>query len=460
MFEIVPIETPSLGDRSYLVHDRGDALVVDPQRDIDRILGYLQERGLRLRAVFETHLHNDYVTGGHALAQATGATYHVNGDDLVQVPRVALSDGDVIDVTPSLSMQALLTPGHTHTHLSYLLRNNGTIVAAFTGGSLLFGSVGRPDLLGDDSTVELAHAQFTSAHRIAEYAPDFAQVLPTHGFGSFCSASQTEATESTIGAEKASNPALSLDQDAFVRELLAGLDDYPAYYVHMAPINHNPPAGPPDIGSIPTAAGAHELRARIQAGEWVVDLRTRQAYTAGHVPGSLNVGLDGSFVTYLGWTIPWGTPLTLIADDPGQIVDAQRELVRIGIDRVEAAAVGTAEELSAPSLPERIPRVDFAAVPGALAQPRTVVLDVRRRLEWAHGHIAGAIHIPLHELQQRLDHAPTGQLWVHCGTGYRASIAASMLAATGHDVVLIDDDWANAEHAGLTVTCERTGSTA
>jgi hydroxyacylglutathione hydrolase len=165
-FRIITIETPTLGDRSYLVHDGTDAFVVDPQRDIDRVLTEAEGAGVRIRAVFETHIHNDYVTGGLSLARATGADYYVNADDDVNFHRVGISDGDVVRIGDRLEVKALLTPGHTFTHLSYLLEFEGEVVAAFTGGSLLMGSVGRPDLLGESATRRLAHAQYHSAHRL------------------------------------------------------------------------------------------------------------------------------------------------------------------------------------------------------------------------------------------------------------------------------------------------------
>lgn len=449
-FEIVSVETPSLGDRSYVAHDGADALVVDPQRDIDRVLAVLADEGVRLRAVFETHVHNDYVTGGRALATATGAAYYMNADDPVRFDRIGITDGDVVEVTPALTIEAVHTPGHTFTHLSYLLRHHGDVVAAFTGGSLLYGSVGRTDLLGPDATVRLAREQYASAHRLAERAPDDAQLMPTHGFGSFCSASQSERDQSTIGIERKSNPALTQSEEDFVRELLAGLDAYPAYYAHMAAINLDAPTSPPDLAE-PRPADADELRTRIGRGEWVVDLRTRVAFTAGFVPGTLNFGLDGSFVTYLGWTIPWGTPLTIISDSADDIETARRELVRIGIDRLEAAAVGKPAQLAQPQRLASLRRVTFEQVEPQRAERPIAVLDVRLQQEWDESHVEDAVHVPLHELSERASDVPGGEVWVHCGSGYRAAIAASMLATDGREMVLIDDEWDNAEPAGVRV---------
>ncbi len=275
-FQIVPIETPTLGDRTYVVHDGEHAFVVDPQRDIDRVLAVLDEHAVRLTDVFETHLHNDYLTGGLALAQHTGAAYHVNAEDDVSFDHAPIRDGDTVDVGPRLQVTAISTPGHTFTHLSYALRDAASdaapglegSLAVFSGGSLLFGATGRPDLLGEEHADALARQQHASAHKLADLLPETTDVLPTHGFGSFCAATQSEATESTIGQEKGSNPVLTQDEESYVRELLEGLGAWPAYYAHMMPANA---AGPsePDLSPLPpptpSSSGAGSRRA---SGSW------------------------------------------------------------------------------------------------------------------------------------------------------------------------------------------------
>jgi hydroxyacylglutathione hydrolase len=434
--EVVAIDTPALGDRSYLAHDGDVAMVVDPQRDIDRVLDLAAARGVRITHVFETHLHNDYVTGGLALALATGAAYHVNAADQVAFDRVPASDGDLIEVSPVMRVRVMATPGHTFTHLSYVLEAAGRPHAVFTGGSLLYGSTGRPDL-------------FASAHRLAAELPEDADVYPTHGFGSFCSATQSEGSSSTIGRERRVNPALTLAEDRYVSELLAGLDAFPAYYAHMGPANAAGPSGP-DL-SAPRRADAAELRRRIEAGEWVVDLRARRAFAAGHVAGTLSFDLDGSFATYLGWLIPWGTPLTLLGRTPEQVAEAQRELVRIGIDRPAAAATGQPGEWAGGRAMCSYLVADFTDLEAVRRHRHVVILDVRRDSEWDASHIASAVHIPIHQLSSRLAEVPAGEVWVHCEAGYRASIAASFLDAAGRTVVAVDDEFPRAARAGLPV---------
>jgi hydroxyacylglutathione hydrolase len=448
---ILPIETPSLGDRTYVVHDGEVAFVVDPQRDIDRVLDLIAKHEVRLTHVFETHIHNDYVTGGFALAQATGATYLVSAGDDVSFERTPVRDGEVIKVGPRMRLTALSTPGHTFTHLSYALHDTArgvvdTAVGVFSGGSLLYGATGRPDLLGAEHTDTLARHQHASSHKLAETLPDHAEVFPTHGFGSFCAATQSDATESTIGQEKKSNPVLIQGEETYVGELLEGLGAWPAYYVHLGPANAAGPAAA-DL-STPSPADAHALRTRIAAGEWVVDLRHRTAFAAGHARGTLNFGLDGAFATYLGWLISWGTPVTLLGETAGDVAEAQRELVRIGIDRPAAQATGSPDEWATGEL-ATFPTAAFADLAQVRHHREVVVLDVRRQEEYDAERIAGAVNIPIHELPGRVGEVPPGEVWVHCASGYRASIAASIIDASGRVPVAVDDSFANAEEVGL-----------
>ena len=450
MIEIIAIDTPSLGDRGYLATDGTVALVVDAQRDFDRVLAVADDRSVTITHVFETHMHNDYVTGGLALATAVGAQYVVNAADPVSFRRTPIADGDLVKVG-DMRVRALATPGHTFTHLSYALADGDEVVAAFTGGSLLNGTTGRTDLLGSEHKRVLARAQFGSVRRLASELPDVASICPTHGFGSFCSATPASSSSSTIGAEKRVNPALTKCEAEYVDELLAGLDVYPAYYAHMGQANLAGPAAPDLIP--PRRAEPAELRRRIGAGEWVVDLRSRTAFAAGHLPGALNFECGPNLATYLGWLIPWGTPLTLIGDSAGSVADAQRELCRIGIDRIEAAADGWPEVWARGALAE-FPTADFATLAARLADAdqaggSLVLLDVRRASEWQAGHLPGAVHIPLHELSSRMSEIPGGEIWVHCKAGYRAAVAASLLAAAGRQVVAINDDFSSALPAGL-----------
>lgn len=456
MFFVDTLETEGLGNRSHLAGGTRAAVVVDPPRDIDRVLAEAARRGVRIVAVAETHVHNDYVSGGLELARLTGARYLVPAGAEVAYARVPVTDGHMEPLDEGLALRAVATPGHTPHHTSYVLEEDGRAVAAFTGGSLLIGSVGRPDLVEPRLTEELARAQHASVHRLAAELDDEVAVMPTHGFGSFCSSSRADGTHSTIGTEKASNPALVQDVDSFVKDLLAGLDDVPAYYAHMGPANAGGPA-PVDL-TAPRPADAAEIARRLAAGEWVVDLRNRVAFAAGHVAGALNFEADGQLATYLAWMIPWGRPVTLLAESAEDIGRAQRELTRVGIDRPAAAAVGgPADWIPDGSRPASFPRATFAGLAAARARGEDlVVVDVRRDSERADGWIEGSVHLPVHQLHRRLDEVPDGTVWVHCAGGMRAAIAASVLDAAGREVVAVDDGYAAAAEAGLAlITRER-----
>ncbi|MEX0835592.1 MAG: MBL fold metallo-hydrolase [Nitriliruptor sp.] len=439
--QIITIETPSLGDRSYLVHDGTVAAVIDPQRDIDRVLDLLEEHELELSAVFETHVHNDYVTGGYELARRTGASYHLNAADELDFEVSGVRDGDELAIG-SFTIRVLHTPGHTPTHLSYVANDGERDVAVFSGGSLLYGSVGRTDLVTSSLTEELTRAQHRTAHRLATELADDVELRPTHGFGSFCSSGDTAGREtSTIGTERRDNQAYTIeDEDEFVRILVAGLDAYPTYYAHMAPRNRQ---GPADVDLSPAElVDTSELLRRIHTGEWVVDLRNRTAFAKEHLTGTINIELADNSSTYLGWLISWGTPVTLLADTAEEIADMQRQLVRIGIDRPAGQLPGGPDAVDGSADRGSYDTTDFAGLREAVdGRDARVILDTRRRLEWEDGHLPDAVHVPLHELEARLDEVPDGEIWVHCASGYRSSIAASLLTRAGRDVVLVDDDF-------------------
>ncbi len=445
------IETTGLGDRSYLVSADGVGAVIDPQRDIDRVLDLARRRGVRIALVLETHLHNDYLTGGLELSGHVGADYVVPAGDTVAYQRVPAADGDVLEAGP-LRFRVLHTPGHTHHHVSYVLTDaSGDVQAVFTGGSMLYGSTGRTDLVGPQHTDELTHAQYRSVRRLADELPAGTPVFPTHGFGSFCSATPTSGDSSTVGEQAAVNPALTQDEQSFVDELIAGLTAIPAWYSHMGPGNA---AGPTPVDlSIPRPVDTAELAERLAAGEWVIDLRTRTAFAHGHLPGALNFELAiANFVTYVGWLVPWGAPLTLIGETEQQVADARRELVRIGIDRLAGAAVGSPEELAAGRQLASYPVTDFAGLAKTMASdPELVVVDARRADERAGGGVRGSRHIPIHELVDRIDEVPDGDVWVYCGSGYRASIAASLLARTGRRPVLVDGSYGDPDTGAAAV---------
>jgi rhodanese-related sulfurtransferase len=355
---------------------------------------------------------------------------------------VPLADGDELALG-DLRLVALATPGHTPEHTSYaVFRSDGAApVAVFSGGSLIVGSAGRTDLLGEDRAEALALAQYGSMRRFAAL-PDEALLLPTHGAGSFCASGPPDDDRtSTIGRERASNPALiAPDEATFVREQLTGLLAYPAYYAHMAPINR---AGPPVLGGPPTAPAlspAEALRA-LEAGARLVDTRPGGPFARGHVPGSLSVPLEDSFGSYVGWLVPFGTPLVLVADDAGSRAEAAVQLFRIGVDRVLGYLDGGVDAWADAGRP--VSSYPVAGLPELVTQAREDarrVLDVRQRAEWETGHLPGSRHCFVGDLPARLPElVGAGPLTVVCASGYRSSMAASLLHSAGATVRLVAD---------------------
>jgi hydroxyacylglutathione hydrolase len=444
---VVTIDLPELGNRCHLVHDGTRALVIDPPRDLAVVERAAAEAEVDIAAVADTHVHNDYVSGALGLARRHGADYLLSADESVDFERVGVRDGDVVDVG-EIDVRVIATPGHTRHHQSFLALprdlGGGHPGALFSGGSLLQGTVGRTDLVGDLLTRDLARAQWVSARTLGALDPE-TRLHPTHGFGSFCASSTVESGdgEATIGQQLVVNPALLTDQDAFVDELVADFGPIPAYYEHMSPLNR---AGAGRRAPLPSAPlTADEMRDAMADGAWVVDLRGRARFAEAHLAGTVSVEYSPQFATYVGWLVPWYGQLVVLTDRLPDLAPALRDLAGIGID-----GVGTHVLDPARPLPATYRRADWSGFhPG---DPGRVVVDVRERDEFAAGHLPGAVHLPVHEVEQRRTTLPPGELWVHCKSGYRAGIAASLLHRAGRAVVHVDDDWARVEELAIPVT--------
>lgn len=436
------IETPELGDRSYLVSDGTGVVVIDPQRDLDRVERILENLAGEVTHVLETHVHNDYLSGGLELSRRTHASYGINAADPVEFERLPLYDGDALS-SGTMQIRVLATPGHTETHLSYLVED-GTGSAVFTGGSLLFGSVGRTDLISPSRARALSLAQFASARRLAAL-PAATAVFPTHGFGSFCSSGKPNtATASTIGDEVQKNAVFQAESaEAFASDLLDSLDDYPAYYTSMAPLNLHGPDTVDLSAPMPTLS-PDEVAVRLRAGEVVVDLRDRVAYSAAHAPNTVSIECGSQLATYLGWLVPFGTPVTLIAETPDDLDAARRQLARIGYDKI----AGTTARIETLGTAAAYPRATWDQL-AAERRQEDVVLDVRQGAERERGWLPGSVHVPLHELPTRVHTLPRQRIWVHCASGFRAGTAASILHNAGFDVVHVDDQIEHADQLGL-----------
>lgn len=419
---IETIRTEGLGDSTYVLIHEGIALVVDPQRDIDRFERVLDDAGADLRMVIETHLHNDYVSGGRDLSRKTGAELVMPaGAAPVFRHRPAFHNED-IDLGV-LTVRPVYTPGHTPEHTSYVVVVDGRDDAVFSGGSLLVGSAGRTDLLGEERAESLARLQHGSVNRLASLA-DSVGLYPTHGAGSFCTTRGASATTSTIGAEKRSNPVLEYDdEDGFVKGQLAGLVPHPSYYRHMGPIN---------LRGAPQADLTVTYLDEIPADVTVIDARPRHRFAAGHLPGVLGIELHNSFGTWVGWLTDHNTPIVLIMDDDQDPQEAVRQLVRIGYDDIRGVVRNPSHGLISFRTVGRDEYAEAAKTGGQ-------ILDVRAPNEWEEGVVAGAIlsYLPhlAQETPQGLD--PSSPVWVSCGSGYRASIAAGILQDRGFEPVVL-----------------------
>ena len=429
--------TPGLGDNSYLLRSGDEAVVVDPQRDAWRFLAAAESLKVRIRAVLETHVHNDYVSGAHEIRAATGAELVLPARGGYAFAHRGADEGDEVAVG-DLRVTALATPGHTPEHLAWLVHLAGdpTPQGLFSGGSLLVGSAGRSDLLGPAHTDGLTADQYATIARLATL-PEDVQVLPTHGAGSFCVAAMpaTRPT-SSIHDERRRNPLVrARDLAEFTAELSGELMAYPRYYAQMAPINR---AGPPVLGSLPRppALTPSEVEQAQGRGAWIVDARDRDAFAAAHVPGSLNIELNSGFAGYVGWMLPFDAPILLVLPDPQErsLTEAMTQLFRIGWSRVAGYLAGGVARWRAHG--GRLAAYDVVDVADLCsAQQRgdhPVVLDVRQELEWRWGTVPDSHLIFVADLPDRMADLPRGEpVWVICSNGHRASIAASLLAREG-----------------------------
>ena len=442
--DLEQIVTPGLGNTTYLLSSDGEAVVVDPPRDAWRVTAVADARGWRLTHVVETHVHNDYLSGAMELRADRRAVIVAPARGRYAFEHRGADEGDAVEVG-GLRLVARATPGHTPEHLAWEVLADGAAApsAVLTGGSLLVGSAGRTDLLGTDATDGLTRAQFASLRTLAAL-PDEVAVLPTHGAGSFCTAGPVDgARTSTIGSERRLNPLLAApDEAAFRLALLGRLGAYPSYYDAMAPINR---AGPVVQGRpvVAPQLDAAAFRAAVTAGAHVVDGRPRAEFAAGHLPGSLNIELNDSFASYVGWFVPFGAPIALVLPEPlREALDtAAVMLFRIGYDRLVGGLAGgiAAWEGSGGAI-EAFPITTIQALhAGALAGENGYALDVRDPGEWRDdGVVPGAMRIPLGDLPAQLATMPRdGPVTVMCKSGARASIAASLLDAAGVDVRLV-----------------------
>jgi glyoxylase-like metal-dependent hydrolase (beta-lactamase superfamily II)/rhodanese-related sulfurtransferase len=434
--------TPGLGDNSFVVVSGDEAVIVDPQRDAWRFLEAADRRRARIRAVLETHVHNDYVSGAHEIRAAHGAELVLPADGGYEFDHRGAREGEEVQVG-DLRIIAMETPGHTFEHIAWLVYegDNPVPVAVFSGGSLLVGSAGRTDLLGPDHTDALTGHQYRSVQRLKEL-PAETQLLPTHGAGSFCVSSMpSTARTSTLGAEFTTNDlVLARSLEEFGEELTGELMAYPAYYPKMAPINR---VGVPVLGSTPTVPvlDVAAFRAAMDSGLAIVDARERDDFATSHIPGAVNIELNSGFGSYVGWVLPFDSPVLLVLpEDEGAADEATTQLLRIGWQTPTGMLGGGMAAWTAAGGESRsyanVGPDDLCAAITSGGDPR--ILDVRQPLEWQWGTLPGSQTIFASDLPGRLDEVPSGEpVWTICSNGHRAAIAASLLDAAGTPVTLV-----------------------
>ncbi len=434
-----------LAQAAYLVGcvKTGEALVVDPMRDITPYLQAAAKEGLRITHVTETHIHADFVSGSRELAAATGATIYLSDMGTADWKYAYAHEPNVITVKDgdnwmvgNIRVEVLHTPGHTPEHISFMITDTAGAdkpMGVFTGDFIFVGDIGRPDLLeeaaGFKGTKEPgARQQFKSVERFKNL-PDYLQIWPAHGAGSACGKALGAVPSTTLGYEKLFNPAFQFgEEEQFVRWLLSGQPEAPWYFAQMKKVNKLGPALLRDLPK-PMQLNRSALDAALKAGHLVVDLRNRDEYATAHVPGTINVPANNNlFSTFIGWFVDYDRPLYLIAPSTNGIEEQIKALRAIGIDNIPGYFSPTVVKEGAAALPV----ITAQELADRLPVNGLTIVDVRGLSEYTEKHIVGAQHIPLGYLPQHLNEVPKDKTVVtQCATGYRSQIAASLLRARG-----------------------------
>jgi glyoxylase-like metal-dependent hydrolase (beta-lactamase superfamily II)/rhodanese-related sulfurtransferase len=427
-----------LAHASYLIGDEGQAVVVDPQRDVDQYLEEASKQNLKISHVIETHLHADFVSGHRELAKRTGAKIYFGASANAEFEHVAVNEGDEIRIG-KVVLRFLETPGHTPESISIVVTDEAESknpTAVLTGDTLFIGDVGRPDLLGSRmSAAELAGMLYDSLQTKLLKLPDSVKVFPAHGAGSMCGRNISSERSSTIGEQRKMNYALQpMARDEFIRMMTSDLPEAPAYFSEDAQLNRKGPSILEDLSPVEPLSPKQVDQKRKEC--LILDTRPSDQFGVGHIPGALNIGLGGQFASWAGTLIPLNTPFILVAEDEERVKESRLRLARVGHENVigyldggmlawhhAGLPIASTEQITVQELQERIQE-------GSVDQ----VLDVRRIGEWNSGHIAKATHIPLNvlakEVVSKLD--PGKKTAAICAGGYRSSMATSILEQLGY----------------------------
>jgi hydroxyacylglutathione hydrolase len=427
---LLPLVDEGLGNSAYLI-DLGDgrALAVDASRDLRTLHAAAERRGLTVAYAADTHLHADFLSGALQLGHDEGATVLASAAGHRAFAHRGLVDNDEVDLA-GLTLRALATPGHTDEHLAFLLLDGSREVGVFTGGSLIVNSAARTDLLDAGRTEELARAQYRSLRRLITLADDTA-VWPTHGAGSFCSSPPGTDRVTTIGAQKQANLLLAApDEDAFVRQLVASVGAYPAYFNRLTELNRRGPAIVTATPQLP-ALTAGQVNALLADGGSVVDVRPAADFAAGHIQGAVSIPLRDQFATWLGWLLPDTAPIAFVIGDAQDVSEIICQAYKIGYERLAGRLEGGMAAWLADGHTQAT--TEFVTTDQAPSAP---YVDVRQETEYAEGHVPGALNLELGDLAAHAADAPQGAV-VACGHGERAMTAASLLERAGHTDVTV-----------------------
>jgi glyoxylase-like metal-dependent hydrolase (beta-lactamase superfamily II)/rhodanese-related sulfurtransferase len=428
-----------LAHASYLISSEGEAAVVDPQRDVDEYIAEAEAHQLTIKYIIETHLHADFVSGHHELAERTGATIVFGSQANVEFEHQAVKDGDELKLG-SLILRFMETPGHTPEGICVLVidpSDSGQPLKVLTGDTLFIGDVGRPDLAGGKGFTpqQMAELMYDSLHGKLLQLPDDTEVYPAHGAGSMCGKNMSKETSSTIGEQRKFNYALKpMTKEEFVQTMTADLPEAPAYFPKDAEINRSGARGLSEL-SPPEELNVADVESLRNSGHLLLVVRSADLFGAGHLAGSINIGLGGQFAMWAGSLISMNTDLVLIAETSAQVDEAVVRLARVGIENVRGYLLAdiAAWKIQGVAL-ESIPQVSVSELSERLKDGALQVLDVRRPAEYQSGHVPGAHHTPLSMIESQLDSiafAKDKETAVICAGGYRSSAAASLMQKHG-----------------------------